>query len=115
MFVFEKNITFYTYFQESSSEPAAPVIDNGLHILTEKSFKKHIETGDHFIKFYAPWCGHCQVIIRFNYRRSYGEKFYYPYRNLLQLGTNLQSWMKLREVSKLGSLIVHRLRVFVKI
>jgi len=48
--------------EESSSEPAAPVVDNGLYILSEKSFKKHVETGDHFIKFYAPWCGHCQKL-----------------------------------------------------
>ena len=37
-------------------------VDNGLYVLNEKSFAKHIETGDHFIKFYAPWCGHCQKL-----------------------------------------------------
>ena len=55
----EKSTSFSP--QESSSEPEVPVVDNGLYILSEKSFKKHVETGDHFIKFYAPWCGHCQV------------------------------------------------------
>eukprot|EP00096_Caligus_rogercresseyi_P003657 TRINITY_DN1701_c0_g1_i1.p1 TRINITY_DN1701_c0_g1~~TRINITY_DN1701_c0_g1_i1.p1 ORF type:complete len:388 (-),score=136.24 TRINITY_DN1701_c0_g1_i1:160-1302(-) len=37
-------------------------VENGLHILSEKNFKSHVEIGDHFVKFYAPWCGHCQKL-----------------------------------------------------
>jgi len=45
---------------EEKVEPEDAIVDNGLYVLNEKSFAKHIETGDHFVKFYAPWCGHCQ-------------------------------------------------------
>jgi len=48
--------------EEAPSEPEVAIVDNGLHILTQKSFKKHTESGHHFIKFYAPWCGHCQKL-----------------------------------------------------
>lgn len=33
---------------------------DALNDLTEETFTDHIASGNHFIKFYAPWCGHCQ-------------------------------------------------------
>lgn len=37
-------------------QPEAKLIE-----LTEDTFDKHVAKGKHFVKFYAPWCGHCQV------------------------------------------------------
>jgi len=50
-----------------AEEPAAagsaePQVENGLHILTAASFPAVTASGDTFIKFYAPWCGHCQKL-----------------------------------------------------
>ncbi|XP_043271385.1 thioredoxin domain-containing protein 5 isoform X2 [Venturia canescens] len=45
-----------------SENPAAPEPVNGLVELTEDTFDKHVASGHHFVKFYAPWCGHCQKL-----------------------------------------------------
>ncbi|XP_053678795.1 thioredoxin domain-containing protein 5 homolog [Anopheles nili] len=37
--------------------PAVPV--SPLTELTEDTFAKHVSSGKHFVKFFAPWCGHC--------------------------------------------------------
>jgi len=43
-------------------ESAEPVVENGLYILSSASFSGVVSKGDTFIKFYAPWCGHCQKL-----------------------------------------------------
>jgi thioredoxin domain-containing protein 5 len=47
--------------QEAETVPKVPEPVNGLVELTEETFMKHVENVSHFVKFYAPWCGHCQV------------------------------------------------------
>ncbi|CAG9853818.1 unnamed protein product [Phyllotreta striolata] len=45
------------YAPDESDEPKAV---SGLIELNEDNFEKHVAKGKHFVKFYAPWCGHCQ-------------------------------------------------------
>jgi len=51
---------------ETAAEAAAvsteAVVTEGLHILTAGSFPTSVGKGDTFVKFYAPWCGHCQKL-----------------------------------------------------
>lgn len=47
---------------EVEDEPSHPETVGGLTELTDKSFDSFVENGNHFVKFYAPWCGHCQKL-----------------------------------------------------
>ena len=53
---------FVTKMTNPESEDIEPEEKSpeGLYDLTGDSFDSHITVGAHFIKFYAPWCGHCK-------------------------------------------------------
>ncbi|XP_050712885.1 thioredoxin domain-containing protein 5-like [Eriocheir sinensis] len=47
---------------EDGAEASVPEAAMGLVEYTDATFKASVGHGKHFIKFYAPWCGHCQKL-----------------------------------------------------
>ncbi|XP_034672298.1 thioredoxin domain-containing protein 5 homolog [Drosophila subobscura] len=49
--------------QENAGAGTVPVANQHLGKvvdLSEDTFAKHVSSGNHFVKFFAPWCSHCQ-------------------------------------------------------
>nr|XP_039254772.1 thioredoxin domain-containing protein 5-like isoform X1 [Styela clava] len=46
--------------QDKKEEKENIEVNEGLYEITDATFNDHISEGNHFIKFFAPWCGHCQ-------------------------------------------------------
>ena len=42
--------------------PEEATADKGLYVLSDRSFNLHVSKKDTFVKFYAPWCGHCKQL-----------------------------------------------------
>ena len=43
--------------EEKTGEPTG---EKKLYDLTVNTFASHVSKGHHFVKFFAPWCGHCK-------------------------------------------------------
>lgn len=48
--------------REGDENEVVPTESFGLQELNDDNFENSIQSGKYFIKFYAPWCGHCQLL-----------------------------------------------------
>ena len=47
---------------QTASKMDVEVDENGIYNLNDLTFHDKISDGDYFIKFFAPWCGHCKKL-----------------------------------------------------
>lgn len=65
MFIYQ-NTSLYKFYTtwiglHFQSVHETDVIADGLIDLSDDTFEEHVALGNHFVKFFAPWCSHCQV------------------------------------------------------